>query len=424
MVLIFSGFLAIFRTFIAVNRAYNCTSDLYANRSNCNGSAVFELILWGIVMSLVLVDLAKNHQFGDFFNLCGKVFPFLLLVLLSWLSLIWTLNLPITLTKSIFLSAASLSAIYIGLRYSIRSIYKPLAVFFALISILSLLIIFLLPEGGRMNFAPYDGAWRGIFRNKNYLGAFIAYGNILFLIRLLSGKRGLFQTIITGLFYALTLLLVIKSDSAAGVMTLIILNLLVFMLLGWIKIKDRLTKKHYIVLFSLMGIVLTILLMNLDGVFGIFNRNVSLTGRIPMWQYLYEHYINNRLLLGHGYGVVWSYETFRTGLQSAMGWGYPLVMGDNGFIDISLHLGVTGVLISGGILIFAFIKTFIYGLRKVDLVSFLPLLTIIYGILVNISLSLFTELDYFVWMLMIFFTVFVIRDGKGKFAKDYTIPSY
>jgi O-antigen ligase len=84
-----------------------------------------------------------------------------------------------------------------------------------------------------------------------------------------------------------------------------------------------------------------------------------------------------------------------------VGWGFPVAIGDNGFLDILLHVGVVGFALFMGVLIFEFIQAARFARQSYTLASFFPLLFMIYAVMANISFSLFLETETFVWLVMI-----------------------
>jgi exopolysaccharide production protein ExoQ len=150
-----------------------------------------------------------------------------------------------------------------------------------------------------------------------------------------------------------------------------------------------------------VGVIVGLLLLfNLDGFFKLFNRSADLTGRMQLWQYLLR-IVAQRPLFGHGFGALWYLESFRIQVQKVVGWLYQVVIGDNGFLDILLHLGSVGLLIFIAVFLLMLYRTFRYFLSKRTFLSFLPLLILFFSLLGNISFSLFFETENFVWMLMV-----------------------
>ena len=69
----------------------------------------------------------------------------------------------------------------------------------------------------------------------------------------------------------------------------------------------------------------------------------SLTGRIPLWEYLTRQVLEQPLL-GYGFGAFWSAERLVT-VWSAVGW--PAVVAHNGPLDLVLGTGLVGLVLFG-----------------------------------------------------------------------------
>jgi O-antigen ligase len=147
-------------------------------------------------------------------------------------------------------------------------------------------------------------------------------------------------------------------------------------------------------------LIFLLLLMNLNLVFGLFNRDTTMTGRVGLWSHLMELAIQ-RQWLGHGFGAVWMLAPFREQIRVLAGWPSQPLIGDNGFLDIYLHLGVIGLMIFIGVLIQAAVRTVRYALDQKTLASFFPLLVLVYAVVGNITFSLFVETEVFVWFLIV-----------------------
>jgi hypothetical protein len=158
---------------------------------------------------------------------------------------------------------------------------------------------------------------------------------------------------------------------------------------------------HYIILGIIALIAIAAILLNLDFFFGLVNRNTSLTGRVPLWQYLYNQVILVHPYLGYGYGAIWSFPEFREITRKAVGWGYPIFIGDNGLIDIFLHLGITGVVSILIVILMSIKHAVMMIVKRSGFIFTFPMIALIYMILANISLSMLLESEYLVWFLIL-----------------------
>lgn len=384
-------------------RAANCISSPNEEPVNCQWRGQIELGGWVILLILIGWELFKSGHLRDYLHTWKRTWVAIPLLAMAILSTAWS-NAPLyTLERALFLLAASMTIIFILLKNEPGRVLDRLTVFYTIVIVTSYLIVFLNPQVGRMLNPPYYGAWRGIFWHRNYLGSFMAFGSTVYLFRLLflSGKGKIF-TLLSAAGVTASTGLVVGSRSGAGILTLAMLTGLTLVIFLWTKIRSRMKTWHYWAT-GVAAIILAIaVLTNLDFIFGLVNRNTSLTGRIPLWQLLYQEYISKRLLFGYGMNAFWAFESVRTGLQSTLRWGYPVLIGDNGLVDIILHLGIVGAIVMIGIILFAFYHSGKYAFTVKTGMAFLPVIGMVFVVMSNISLSMLLELEYFVWALVLF----------------------
>jgi O-antigen ligase len=123
--------------------------------------------------------------------------------------------------------------------------------------------------------------------------------------------------------------------------------------------------------------------------------------------------VSQRPWWGYGFGAFWTFDSFRENVRQHIGWASQPLIGDNGFLDILLHVGVVGLLIFLIVLVIAFIRSFRYAISHRTLEGFFPLIIMIYAVFANISFSLFAETEVFVWFLIVV-VLFMTMDSPGK----------
>jgi O-antigen ligase len=91
-----------------------------------------------------------------------------------------------------------------------------------------------------------------------------------------------------------------------------------------------------------------------------------------MWNYLFEAYVNERPLLGYGFNAFWYSSPHRLALQKVAGYPDPIIIADNGFIDILVNTGYIGL---GLFLIFylgAWGRSLRYASKAGEIAGFFP----------------------------------------------------
>lgn len=407
------GVLLIYRLLPGIGlRRVNCTTPISAKSLVCVGNFPIELLLWSLTILLIFWDLISKKELPSFiqrWKLLWLVIPFILLALASTA---WSIAPQFTLERSILLVYVTITAVYLAFKNDLFNLVDLLAAYFGLIIAFCFFLILQNPSVGTMDFQPYYGAWRGIFWHRNYMGSFMAFASVIYLFNLFFRKKKTNASFIFKLVgFAASIGLVLGSRSGAGILTLVLLVGVTLLIFLWTLVKSRLKKWHYIV-FGIVCLLLIILVFtNLDFVFGLVGRNTSLTGRLPLWEYLNKTYISDHLILGYGYGAIWAFEPFRVGLQTHLSWGYPVLIGDNGLIDILLHLGFAGALLIILILGYAFFISGKYAICEKNGMAFFPLISSVFVLVSNISLSMLVELEFFTWALLI---IIIVVCGKVK----------
>jgi exopolysaccharide production protein ExoQ len=387
--------------FLAISRALKFRS-LYPATSTLEGAAWREILLWLLAAGLVFWLLIRHVLLNDYISAWKKNWPLALFIGLAFLSLFWSISPEATLYRTLVLLFATLLGAYLGTRYDVRGLLNILFWFGAVVVILCFGFALYFPGIGTALGYPYFGAWNGIFWHKNYMGSILALLNCIFLIRLMVGFRERNRTaIFDGLFYLLSLALVYLSRSATAYIVAILLNFLIVLAWAWLKRMESLRPIHYYLILGALVVAGVLFLLNLNFVLGLFNRNSSFTGRVPMWTYLFAHVINQRPWFGYGFGALWTIEAFRIQVQQAVGWPFPVLIGDNGFVDILLHVGIIGLGVFIVNFILMYVKTIKLAFRRRTMEHFFPLAIMIFALVANISFSLFLEVGAFVWLLMV-----------------------
>ena len=361
-----------------------------------------EVFVWIILSLIVIQTLFKEKLVAGYNSAWGKnwiLFPFIAIAIFS---LLWTISIPATLYKVAALLFSTLIGAYIGLRYSLTDLLYILFRFGSLLLILCFVLAVFLPVVGAMMFEPYNGAWRGIFWHKNQFGGLAALFSMVFLIRALNAigrKDG--KPLLDLVFYLFTAVNIFFSRSVAGYMLFILTTFLVFLVFIWLRIRQHLKPIHYYGILGIGSLAAILILLNLDFVFNLFNRDTSLTGRIPLWNYLIREIFSQRPWLGFGFGAIWSFASFRIATQQVLGWPFPVAIADNGFLDILLHVGIIGFIFFAIILLTVFVRSYRYAFKHNSLPAFFPLLFLIFVFFANLSFSFFLETETFIWMLIV-----------------------
>jgi exopolysaccharide production protein ExoQ len=374
---------------------------LYPDPSVPWGPAWIEIALWIFITLAVGYDLSRNDQVGAYLSLWRRNWLLALFILLAFVSALWSIGPAVTLFRSLELLFASLVAAYFGMRLDPERMMDGLFWFGTILFILSIALVFGAPPTGTMYWPPFNGAWRGVYWHRNHLASITALLSIVYLCRMLLAFRDRNpKGVLDGFFYLLSLAILYFARSAAGYILLIVLHGFVFVAWIWLQIAQRLHRRHYLIILGIAVLSAILILSNLDVLFGLFHRDTTLTGRVGLWSHLLDIGFR-RPWLGHGFGAVWTFESFREEIKGLARWSAQPLIADNGLLDIFLHLGMIGVLSFLGVLALLTIRSVRYALAGKTLAGFFPLLIVVYAIFANISFSLLAESEVFVWSLLV-----------------------
>lgn len=385
--------------------------SLYPPIDTLAGPAWREILLWLLALFLMCYLLIK-HDLLKVYLQVWRGQPFLIVfVLFSLASIFWSTAWIVTLHRSLAFVFGTSMAVYLGIKYSMSQLLRILALLGSVILIASYLLIFLNPNLGTAPGFPYYGAWRGIFWHKNQFGNIIPIFTLVFMTYFFSyGIRGNISEKVAVIFlYMLSLIAVLYSKSASGYILIFILHLVFAVALLWLKVRHLLRPLHYyIALVASLALGIGVLL-NLDFVFGLVGKEANLTGRIPMWGILFREVFPLYPWFGQGFGTIWADLDFRLYMRDLAGWSFPVLIGDNGFIDILLNLGIVGLVLFLFNYARAWIVSVKFFLKALSLESFFPFIFMIYSLFANLTFSLFMETEIFIWVLIVALTIFSIR---------------
>lgn len=389
-------------TFILANLRATVFIYLYPDTSIWLGPAWIEIALWLLVVAAMAYQLKRRNEIAYYFSMWRRNWPLIAFVLLALISIFWSVDVVVTLFRVLELLLVTLIAVYIGMFYRPEQIMAFLFLFGAILLILSVAMVFGAPKTGTMYWKPFYGAWRGIYWHRNHLASITVLFNAIFLCRMfIAFKDRNSRGFLDGIFYIVSLLVMFFAKSATGYILFIVLHFAVFCFWLWLHFFERLQRKHYYILFGISVLAAALIFSNLDIVFGLFNRSSSLTGRAGLWDYLLKSMVSQRPWLGYGFGAFWTLDALRENVRQHIGWVSQPLIGDNGFLDILLHVGAIGLLLFLMIFIIASVRSFRYAISHRTLVSFFPFLVMVYALFANISFSLFAETEVFVWFLIV-----------------------
>jgi O-antigen ligase len=313
------------------------------------------------------------------------------LVILALVSTLWSSVPDITFRKSIALTGSTLFAVYFGAHYDFDRQLKVLGWMFGFSMILSVMFVALLPTYGLMDTA--GKAWRGIYTHKNGFGEnlFITFTTFYFLSKRVKKYRFMFK-----LVCVFSAILIYLANSATSLISMVFIYVAA-KVLGYSSLRSR-SSVFLTLVFLLLGFLISLILTtNFNAFLEANNRDVTLTGRIPLWETLWE-FIKMKFWFGYGYGAFFSgLHTETQLLWRVHSWKPPHA--HNGLVRILLDLGFVGFSI--------FVLGYFYNvgkslwlyLIKKDIKLLWTFSLLLYAIIFNFSEVSFLSINQLNWIL-------------------------
>lgn len=354
--------------------------------------SVFLRVVFMLIYAISFALLAFRSRRTLYF-LKGNVW-ITVLVVMAVLSVSWSTLPEITFRKTVSLIGTTFFAVYLASRYSFEEQLKIYGWTFGIAVLFSFIFGIALPQYGISSLEAVSGSWRGIYSHKNGLGQsmFISFLTFYFLSIISSNKK---HKLLFQIFYFLSIVLIVLAQSGTSLMSVVfifvtaqVLNSLSF------------TSKKGILLILLAiiaaSLFLFIFFINFEALLNANDKDITLTGRTPLWATLWE-FMLAKPWFGYGYGSFFSGLSREGNLVWKVHTWVP-VHAHNGYIHLWLHLGIVGL----GVLIFGYVKCLSNSLTKYltskNLKMLWTFLFLLYTVTFNITEVSFLSSQGIIWI--------------------------
>ena len=325
-----------------------------ADSDRTGGSALFQLVSGGIYLSAITVLVARGIPTWAL-QVLRQAWPLVLLTLLTPLSVLWSQAPEVTLRRAIALLLSSAFAIFLLVRFNLRTVFNLVVIAFAIFIALSILAA-AVPGLGITPSGAYAGAWRGLTGQKNVFGRTVGLAVVLlplaYALRLTDWRK------LALLMTPVALLLLLLSRSATSLVTVVGsfgIGAMLYASLGGSFGRWRLRPELGLTL--LLAVAVTVFLVVTYGwttSLEALGRDPTLTGRTKLWNWAIGINVEaGRELLGSGYRAFWIdantkyFFEFFAWAQSLDGTRSETFSGPDhahsGYVDTYLQLGLVGV---------------------------------------------------------------------------------
>ena len=351
------------------------------------------------ILAYLLIPLLITRKWKLCIYLLTKDIPLILLLLLANFSIIWSdANLNNNLSSLRGLLLSTMLGVYLAARFSIREQTRLLAGVFSIVILSSIFAALFLPGYGIHPASGNLTGWTGIFPHKNLLGGHMAWSAAAFLSLSLGISQNSLVRLALWTGFALSSMLVFLAGSAGGIINLVCMILIV-------PLSKFLKKTYYkiqvLLIVSVALLIIgssTLIVANSETIAHSLGKDLTFSGRVPMWSTLID-YIAQKPLLGYGFNGFWNSEY---GQMFRSRWVWKTVPhSHNGFIELLLALGLIGFLLFTVSFILLFIRAYKHLYEAKSLEDVFPLQFLITFLLANLSESRLLIANNIYWIIYV-----------------------
>jgi O-antigen ligase len=405
-----------------------------ASRDKTLASAIVQIFLYFALIFIISPTLKKNLK--NSIEDIGKVVisnPFFcIFILLITLSFAWSDTPMHTLKSTAVLIATTIVAAYIIKRYNYCELGVLLRWSLLVTAAVSTFYAQFKPAIGINN---TKNSWQGIIDHPNKLAALMVLSSVLWGLEAFQNPKRRWLSVMS----ALLSLFVIQKAESGGAKVLFIVATLCMFSVRFLKQLPFQWSFFFIVIFLILSISgFIVITENLEAiVVDGLGKDMTLTGRTPLWEYLFKEKIPLRPVLGYGFHGFW--QPWRGAANPAANslsgklfmpsgagyWSPPHA--HNGFVEIILDFGYLGLFC----FIMGLIKTLADAVRylinppaKSPIIeSVLPLLLLILIVFPNLTESPLLENNH-IWYYYVFVSVGLSIKNEQKNVVKKVIKSH
>jgi len=261
------------------------------------------------------------------------------LVILAAVSVLWSIDGAATQRRVVALVFTTLAGSVLAARWNMRQLTEIIAAQFVVLMALSFFFAIVPPRYGIMT-ELFPGAWRGVWTEKNGLGALMAMGALSCMAAaILAAPRRTFWLLMFAGCTALLLLSRSKTSLAS-----LIIGLAAIAFVGLVRRGPVMAVVGTWLGVAGAAVLGGIMALAPELIFGVLNKDATLTGRTEIWSAAMHQGMLNNPVLGFGYGVLWDHrDPYDPALWIAHDAGFVAGHAHNGWLEVWLGLGFVGL---------------------------------------------------------------------------------
>jgi exopolysaccharide production protein ExoQ len=359
-----------------------------------DGNRKIQLIFAIIYVLLAFVCLVRHKYI---IPLVKKDPWYIFLIIWAFTSVLWSENQDFAFRRFIAFLGTNLIGFYWAYRFKLKEMISIAFYAYSVISVLSLIFIYIFPTLGLHQDWIHYGLPRGVFTHKNLLGLNMAFALIINIIYTKSKKT--FKNKLFGyLMIGLSFWLLIISTSGTAIFFSLISLFAVQIVPRVIKINRNLRTSFYSFASAFFVLTVYIFYLNRETILSSFGKDPTLTGRTELWKLSLE-FIGERFFTGFGYQSFWS-SSYGRYISSIAHW--DILHAHNGLLELMLQLGMIGFLL----FFFSFFgtvkKSYLLAKRKTAHEMLFPFLIIFLIICFNVTEANMLKPNSTHWILFVY----------------------
>lgn len=267
-----------------------------------DASSTLLRLMWPPVYALALALILLKP--GPVWRQAVRAWPLVLFGLLPFVSVAWSISPDTAVRRGLGVIMTLVFALWLAARYDWRDLIRLLALAFAVLAAGSLVAAVAVPSFGVMQ-EIFPGAWRGLWWEKNLMGATMAFAALSFLAASLTTPHRREARIWLALAPLAVFLVVMSTSRTAMILTAAGLG---GAGLIWVARRGFLSAALAIT-FGGFGVaaLVGVIVLGPAQVLAMLGRDATLTGRTDIWGALIEA-VRARPWTGYGFEAFWEAE--------------------------------------------------------------------------------------------------------------------